>query len=37
MFPTPLPETVVRNPAREAERDVYTVLQAQLDDGYWLG
>ena len=34
MFPTPLPETVIRNPAREAERDVYTALQAQLDDGH---
>jgi len=34
MFPTPLPETVIRNPAREAERNVYTALQAQLDDGH---
>ncbi len=34
MFPTPLPETVIRNPAREAERDVYPALQAQLDEGH---
>ena len=34
MFPTPLPEAVTRNPGREAERDVYTALQAQLDEGH---
>ena len=34
MFPTPLPETVIRDPKREAERDVYAALQAQLDEGH---
>lgn len=34
MFPTPLPESVVRDGAREAERKVYQALGAGLDDAY---
>jgi hypothetical protein len=34
MYPTPLPETIVRDDSREAERKVYNALAAQLGPAY---